>query len=512
MNRVFNQRCRAGGNGRAINRKTSKKHHMHEKTSGHRIEKDFLGEKQIPEGVLYGIHSVRARENFPDTTTFNIHWYKAMGWVKLACYQTYQSFARSVKEKNLEKHLPSPLISEDILEALMRAAREVSEGEHFTEFIVPAISGGAGTSINMNINEIIANRALQILGKQPGEYSIIDPLEQANIYQSTNDVVPTALKVAVMHLLERLEASINELRKETERLEGEGRKILRIGRTQMQDAVPSSYGMLFAAYNEALSRDWWRASKAFERIKVINLGGGAIGTGIGIPRYYIMEAVRHLQALTGLPFTRSENLPDATSHLDSLTEVHAILKAHAVNLEKIAADLRLLASDVAKPAEVIIPKKQLGSTIMPGKVNPVIPEFVISVSHQVYANDQLITALVAQGCLDLNAYLPTIGHRMLESLELLIAADTTLKNNLFKDLKFDAQAAAYRLWRSPSITTALSPYIGYHKAAQLARFMQENQTDIFAANEKLGLIDSEKLKEIMQPEKLLQLGFSVYEL
>lgn len=485
---------------------------MQEAMVGYRTEKDFLGEKQIPKGALYGIQSVRARENFPDTTPFNPQWYKALGYVKLAVYQTYQSFAYSLKEKKLEHRLPTPLIEDSILKALIAAATEVSEGKHFTEFIVPAISGGAGTSINMNINEIIANRALQLIGRQPGEYVIIDPIEQANIYQSTNDVVPSALKVAVMQLLERLEASINELRKETERLEGEGRKILRIGRTQMQDAVPSSYGMLFAAYNEALSRDWWRVSKAFERIKVINLGGGAIGTGIGIPRYYIMEAVRYLQALTGLPLTRSENLPDATSHLDSLTEVHAILKAHAVNLEKMASDLRLLASDLAKPSEVILPKKQMGSTIMPGKVNPVIPEFVISVAHQVYANDQLITTLIGQGCLDLNAYLPVIGHRLLESLELLIAADTTLRNNLFKDLKFDAQAAADRLWRSPSITTALSPYIGYHKAAELARFMQENQTDIFAANEKLGLIDPEKLKEIMQPEKLLQLGFSVYEL
>ncbi|MGC8865616.1 MAG: lyase family protein [Bacteroidales bacterium] len=485
---------------------------MQENIDEFRIERDFLGEKQIPKGALYGIQSLRARDNFPDTTRFNLHWYKALGWVKLACYQTYQSFARNVREKNLEHRLPSPLMEEPILEALMAAASEISEGKHFQEFIVPAISGGAGTSINMNINEIIANRALQILGRQPGEYSYIDPVEQANVYQSTNDVVPTALKVAVMQLLERLETSINELRKETERLEGEGRKILRIGRTQMQDAVPSSYGMLFAAYNDALSRDWWRVSKAFERIKVINLGGGAIGTGIGIPRYYIMEAVRHLQTLTGLPLTRSENLPDATSNLDSLTEVHAIVKAHAVNLEKMVSDLRLLASDVAKPSEIILPKKQLGSTIMPGKVNPVIPEFVISVAHQVYANDQLITGLAAQGCLDLNAYLPILGHRLLESLELLIAADNTLKNNMFQGLNFDVQASVQRLWLSPSITTALSPYIGYHKAAELARFMQENRMDIFTANEKLGLMDAKKLKEIMLPEKLLQLGFSVYEL
>ena len=480
--------------------------------TSYRTEKDFLGEKQIPVGRLYGIQSVRARENFPDHTPFNLHWYKAMGQVKLACYQTYEAFARTVKEKNLENRLPSSLLHEDVIHALQKAAEEVSEGNHFEDFIVPAISGGAGTSINMNINEIIANRALQILGKAPGEYAIVDPIEHANVYQSTNDVVPTALKVAVMHLLNKLEDSINLLRRETERLENEGRKVLRIGRTQMQDAVPSSYGMLFAAYNEALSRDWWRVSKAFERIKVVNLGGSAIGTGIGVPRYYLMEVVRHLQTLTGLPVNRSENLPDATSNLDSLTEVHAILKAHAVNLEKIASDLRLLASDIAKPAEVILPKKQIGSTIMPGKVNPVIAEFVISSAHQVYANDQVITTLSAQGCLELNAYLPIIGHRMLESLELMIAADNTLRDNLFNGLQLDAEAAARRLWHSPSIATALNPYIGYHKAAELARYMQQNHTDIFTANEKLGLMKQEKLHEILQPERLLQLGFSIYEL
>lgn len=477
-----------------------------------RTEKDFLGEKQIPADKLFGIQSLRARENFPDHTPFSLQWYKAMGHVKLACYLTYKSFARTVLEKELEDRLPSPLIPIEIIKAMQTAAMEVSEGKHFEDFIVPAISGGAGTSINMNINEIISNRALQILGKPAGEYSLIDPIAHANIYQSTNDVVPTALKIAVMQLLNTLEESINRLRRETERLEGEGRKVLRIGRTQMQDAVPSSYGMLFAAYNEALSRDWWRVSKAFERIKVVNLGGSAIGTGIGVPRYYIMEAARNLQTLTGLPVNRSENLPDATSNLDSLTEVHAILKAHAVNLEKIASDLRLLASDISKPAEVILPKKQIGSTIMPGKVNPVIAEFVISVAHQVYSNDQLITTLAGQGCLELNAYLPIIGHRMLESLELMIAADDTLRENLFVGLQIDAQAAARRLWHSPSIATALNPYIGYHKAAEIARFMLQNQTDIFTANEKLGVMDKDKLKEILQPERLLQLGFSIYEL
>ncbi len=237
----------------------------------------------------------------------------------------------------MESRLPSPLIAPEIMEALIQAAIEVSRGEHFEHFIVPALSGGAGTSINMNINEIITNRALLIMAHSIVIITSLDPILHANVYQSTNDTVPTALKIAVLNLLEQLEEEINFLRAETERLETASRNILRIGRTQMQDAVPSSYGILFSTYSEALSRDWWRVSKCFERIKTVNLGGSAIGTGLGVPRYFIIEAITHLQELTGLPLNRSENMPDATANLDSLAEVHGIIKAHAINLEKIVS-------------------------------------------------------------------------------------------------------------------------------------------------------------------------------
>jgi aspartate ammonia-lyase len=479
---------------------------------GTRTESDANGSAEIPVMALYGLQSIRARENFPGHTPFFPEWYCAMGTVKQACYQTYQAFTDALDEKGLTAKLPAPPISSAIVEAMTQAAIEVSRGEHFADFIVPAISGGAGTSINMNVNEIIANRALVMLGREPGDYAYIDPIEQANIYQSTNDVVPTALKLAIMKLLNGLEESINHLRMEMERIEGESRHILRIGRTQMQDAVPSSYGMLFSAYNEALSRDWWRVSKCFERIKVVNLGGSAIGTGIGVPRFFIVEAITRLQALTGLPLTRSENLADATSNLDTFVEVHAILKAHAVNLEKMAGDIRLLASDIAKPNDLSIPRKQTGSTIMPGKVNPVIVEYIVSSAHQVYVNDQLITSLTASGCLDLNAYLPLIGHALIDSLKLLSAMDQTFRMNLLKELKFHPEAAADRLFASPAITAALGPYIGYNQAARLAAFMQQNNCNVFAANEQLQLIPADKLTKIMRPENLLRLGFTVNEL
>jgi aspartate ammonia-lyase len=477
----------------------------------YRTENDSLGSMQVPADVFYGIHSLRAQENFPDKTVFHLEWYKSVGIVKLACYQAYRSFCSAVSERKSLK-LPFSFLNTEIIDALESAASEVSEGKHFTSFIVPAISGGAGTSINMNVNEIVANVALQKLGHQPGTYEIIDPIEAANIYQSTNDVIPTALKVATMQLLGELESGINMLRQKIEITEGKYRNELRIAYTQMQEAVPSSYGMLFSTYSEALSRDWWRVSKCFERIKIVNLGGSAVGTGIAVPKFFIMEVVPVLQKLTGLPVTRSENLSDATNNLDSFVEVHAILKAHAVNLEKMVSDLRLLASDVAGIHNVTIPQRQVGSSIMPGKVNPVIPEFVISAAHKIYSNDMLISSLSAQGCLDLNAYLPAIGHALLESLKLLIAADRTISQNLIEGLSITSGTGSTRLYSSPAITTALSPLIGYRKAVLLAKEMKNMNCNVFEANNKLKLVDNEKLEIILKPENLLKTGFTLSDL
>ena len=477
-----------------------------------RIEKDFLGNVKIPGEALYGIHSLRAKENFPDDSIFHKEWYMAVGITKLACYKTYNKFKTAASSKYDTAKLPINFFDDKIISALIEAASEIAEGKHFDHFIVPAIQGGAGTSINMNVNEIIANLALQELGSKNGNYQLIDPIEHANIYQSTNDVIPSSLKIAVIKLLGKLEESINKLRFNIEGIEKENRDSLRLAYTQMQEAVPSSYSLLFSSYNDALSRDWWRVSKCFERIKVVNIGGSAIGTGLAVPRFFIMEVVSELQNLTKLPITRSENLSDSTSNLDSFVEVHGILKAHAVNLEKMVNDIRLLASDLLTPNDITIPKRQLGSSIMPAKVNPVIPEFVISLAHKIYSNDSLITSLASQGCLDLNAYLPAIGNAIIDSIKLLIAANDSLRNNLFNDIRINSKVALNKLYRSPSISTALSPYIGYKKATEIAKEMKTNSLDIFQANEKLQLIDKKKLKELLQAHKLLQLGFSLKDL
>lgn len=477
-----------------------------------RKENDFLGEVELPDDALYGINAYRASANFPDITRFPLEWYCALGLVKKACYIACRNFSSEVKIKYPDVSLPIPLINDDIIDALIMSASEVSEGKLFEHFIVPAIQGGAGTSMNLNVNEIIANRALGMIGRFPGDYECIHPIEHANVFQSTNDVVPTSLKVCLLYLFGKLEQAINALRLSMESLEKDAHDHVRIAYTEMQEAVPSTYGRLFSTYSDALSRDWWRTSKCQERIKTVNLGGSAIGSGITVPTYFMREVVNVLRDISQLPIARAENLGDATSNFDSFVEVHGMIKAHAVNLEKMVSDIRLLASDLMKNRHVHIPAMQIGSSIMPGKVNPVIPEFVISVCHKVYSNDQLIATLCAQGCLELNAYLPTLGYALIESLKLMIAADNTLKNNLISGIMFNKQQAHEDLFKNPVICTALVPYIGYVKASMLASRMKADQMDLFTANRILGIMDVQKLERIVSPGQLLKEGFSVNDI
>jgi aspartate ammonia-lyase len=473
-----------------------------------RTETDALGSVSLPEMAVYGIHSMRAAENFPSATMFPQEWYRAMGLVKGCVYRTYRRFRDTVSSRYGE-HKAVRFIDDSRLDAMIAASDDIASGRHYDSFIVPAIQGGAGTSINMNINEIIANAGLISMGYKPGKYSIIDPVEDCNIYQSTNDVVPTALTIAVMDLLNNLSAEINTTRQTLEALERNNRNELRPGYTQMQEAVPSSFGLLFGAYNEALSRDWWRVSKSLERIRTVNMGGGAIGTGLAIPRFFIMEIVPALRNITGLPISRSENLSDATSNLDKWVEVHAIMKAHAVNLEKMVSDLRLLSSDLLTPKFIVLPGRQTGSSIMPGKINPVIPEYVISVCHRLYANDQLVSSLSGQGCLELNAYLPVIGFTMIESLNLMISANRTFRLHALEGLEVRHHEALERAISSPAITTALIPFIGYNRASEIARIMKEKGLTIYEVNRQMDFMDESKLEEILKPANLLKLGFSL---
>lgn len=477
-----------------------------------RKERDFIGEQMLPDNALYGIHALRARENFPSRDAFPIRWYQAIGTVKQACYRSIGKLrsALATERPELIEHLRIP--DQSILEAMDNAAGQIAQGKHIEHFIVPGNQGGAGTSINLNINEIISNLSLISLGEKPGTYSLVDPLESANLFQSTNDVIPTALTLASMRLYNELEESINHSRACLEKMESKYRNTLRLAYTQMEEALPSTYGQLFASYAEALSRDWWRVSKAFERIKMVNLGGGATGTALSIPRFYVMEVVRELNQISSLPLAQAENMHEATMNLDKWVEVHAILKAHAVNIEKMASDLRLLGSGIAGSREISLPDQQVGSSIMPGKVNPVVAEYLIASAHQIYANDSLITALVASGCLELNAYLPQIGTAMLESLELMISMNRAFLDKMLSGIEVDEDAAREKVFRSPAICTALSPYTGYYKSSELAKVMKAKNLDIFAANKEVKLMDEQMLRKLMEPGNLLKKGFSVKDI
>lgn len=477
-----------------------------------RTEKDNIGFAEIPDDALYGIHSIRAKNNFPYPDNFHLEWYKSMGIVKLSVYKTYLLYLQALSEKKKTTPGNIKLVSEKKMLALIDAAEKMSQGDFFNNFIVPATQGGAGTSINMNCNEIITNLALQSEGRKPGDYQYIDPIETANIFQSTNDVIPTSLAIASLNLLSGLESSINNLRENFEKIERKHRDVLRTAYTQMQRSLPSSYGRLFSTYSDALSRDWWRISKCKERLKTVNIGGSAIGTSLNVPRFFVMQNIQTLQQLTQLPIARAENLSDATSNTDRFVEVHAILKAHAVNLEKMASDIRLLSSDMMQNRSLEIPSQQVGSSIMPGKKNPVIPEYVITIAHKVYANDQLISSLSGQGCLELNPYLPAIGDALLNSIEMLTHANNSLQKNLLENIMVNEQAAYKELISTPTITTALIPFIGYHKAEKIAKEMQVHELTIFEANKKLDFINQKKLEKILSADKLLKGGFTLEDL
>ena len=373
-----------------------------------RSETDFLGEKQIPAGALWGIHTARAVENFPISGRM-IHpeLIKAFGEVKLACAQT--NIQLGFWKENPEKQ-----------SAIEKASFEMSQGLLDEHILVDALQGGAGTSTNMNVNEVIANRALRILGNPPGSFEIISPLDDINLHQSTNDTYPTALKIAAIRLLRELEHNVLTLQEAFQHKEKEFAHVVKIGRTQLQDAVLTTLGREMSAYAEALNRDRWRIYKCEERLRVVNLGGTAIGTGLGAPKQFIFRVVDRLRENTNIGLARAENLIDGTQNTDVFVEVSGILKAHATNLLKISNDLRLLSSGPdAGFGEINLPAKQAGSSIMPGKVNPVIPEAVAQVAIRVMGNDQVITHACSSGNLELNQFMPLIADALLENLTLL---------------------------------------------------------------------------------------------
>ncbi len=460
-----------------------------------RTETDHLGEKKIPSGALWGIHTARAVENFRlSGKPVHPELIKAYGEVKLASAQTNIRLG-------FWKEDPGKAA------AIEQACSEMSQGLLNTHIRVDALQGGAGTSTNMNVNEVIANRALRIAGDPPGNYGRIAPLADINLHQSTNDTYPTALKIAAIRLLRELEQSVLELQEAFQEKEKTFASIVKIGRTQLQDAVLTTLGREMSAYAEAFNRDRWRIYKCEERLRVINLGGTAIGTGLGAPRKFIFRVTDRLRENTGIGLARSENLIDGTQNTDVFVEVSGILKACASNLFKISNDLRLLASGPhAGLGEINLPARQAGSSIMPGKVNPVIPEAAAQCALMVTGNDQMIFHACSNGNLELNQFMPLIAHALLDNIPLLTNACRTLKEHAVKEMTANPEICRKNVENATATATALIPRIGYDNASRIAAMALNEKISVKEAALRLNLLSEADFEELISPEAVCKLG------
>ncbi len=459
----------------------------------YRVEKDLLGEAKVPQEARYGIHTVRALSNFA-VSGIPVH------------YALIKAMAQ-VKEAAAQANMNAGLLERSIGTAIIQAAVEIARGELADQFPVDAFQGGAGTSTNMNVNEVIANRAIEIVGGRKGDYDLVDPLLHVNLSQSTNDVYPTALRVAAIGLVLELSDSLAALQTELQKKEAEFAGILKLGRTEMQDAVPVTLGQEFSAFAEAIARDRWRLYKVEERLRQVNLGGTAVGTGLNAEPSYIYSVVEELRAITGLGLARAENTIDLTQNADVFAEVSGLLKAAAVNLAKIAGDLRVLSSGpLGGLAEIRLPELQAGSSIMPGKVNPVIPEMVTQVALQVMGNDQVIAAAAAAGQLELNAFLPLIAHNLLHSLEMLINVVNLFTTHCIQGIQANPDRCHRWLEESHSFITALTPYLGYDAAADLAKRALHEGKQLKEVLLASGLFTEEELNAVFTPGQLTRPG------
>ncbi len=459
----------------------------------HRTEKDLLGNREIPENALHGIHTLRAVENFPlSKRPVNKGLVHSFGAVKLACAMTNHELGKW---------------DGYVYSAIERACREMMAGNLDGHIIVDALQGGAGTSTNMNVNEVIANHALVLLGKNPGDYEIIHPIEDINLHQSTNDTYPTALKVAAIYGLRRLEIELISLLESFQKKEKEFANVVKVGRTEMQDAVLTTMGRTMSAFAEAFGRDRWRVYKCEERLRVVNLGGTAIGTGISAPRKYIFKVVENLKTITGFGLARAENLVEATQNADVFVEVSGILKACASNLLKISGDLRLMSSGPdAGINEITLPERQAGSTIMPGKVNPVIPEAISQAAIAVISNDSSICIASSLGSLELNAFMPIIADSLLGSIDLLANACNILRNFCIEGMTANEDVCRRQVENSTAAVTALIGKIGYLKAQEIAKSAKQNAVTIKRAVIDSGVMTEQEFNQLIEPESVTRLG------
>jgi aspartate ammonia-lyase len=458
-----------------------------------RQEKDLLGPRDVPADALWGVHTLRAIENFPlagqPVHRGLIH---AYGAVKLAAARTNHELGRWDAATR---------------EAIEAACQEMMAGRLDEHIVVDALQGGAGTSTNMNVNEVLANRALQILGRPLGDYATLSPLDDVNLHQSTNDTYPTALRVAAIRGLRQLEAKLVALVEAFQEKEKQFAHVVKVARTELQDAVLTTLGREMGAYAEAFARDRWRVYKCEERLRVVNLGGTAIGTGLGAPRQYIFRVVEHLRNITGLGLARAENLVEATQNADALVEVSGILRTVASNLLKVANDLRWLSSGPdAGLGEIRLPERQAGSSIMPGKVNPVIPEAVCQAAIAVMGHDQIVVQAASAGNFELSQFLPLVADSLLTMLDLLSAACDLFARLCVAGIAAHEVRCRWHVEGTTAAATALVDELGYTRASKLSHDALAQGKTLRELAIEQGLLTPERFDALVAPENVTRLG------
>ena len=465
------------------------------KKTDYRVEKDSIGVKDIPEEVYYGVQTLRAAENF-HITGLNMHpeIINSLAYIKKASAITNCEVGILEKKK---------------AQAIVQACDEIIEGKFHDDFIVDPIQGGAGTSLNMNANEVIANRAIEILGGKKGDYTIVNPNDDVNCGQSTNDVIPTAGKMTSLHLLQNLKKQLLRLYDELNEKAKEFDHVIKMGRTQMQEAVPIRLGQEFKAYSVAIMRDIHRMDKAMDEMRTLNMGGTAIGTGINADENYLRRIVPNLSEISGMEFIQAFDLIDATQNLDSFVAVSGAVKACAVTLSKMSNDLRLMSSGPrAGFGEINLPAKQNGSSIMPGKVNPVIPEVVNQVAFNIIGNDMTITMAAEAGQLELNAFEPIIFYCMFQSIDTLGYAVETLVDNCIVGITANEERCRQLVENSVGIITAICPHVGYEKTADIAKKAINSNESVRSLILKENIMDEEELSRILDPIHMTEPGIS----
>ena len=461
-----------------------------------RLEHDLLGEREVPEARYYGIQTLRALENF-DISGFPISHYPQLIFA-----------LANIKKAAALANMELGLLQAEIAAPITQACDEICQGLLMDEFVVDVIQGGAGTSTNMNANEVIANRALEILGYPKGRYDVIHPLNHVNMSQSTNDVYPTALRLALSNKLDELQKEMKKLRSSLSAKGREFADVIKMGRTQLQDAVPMTLGQEFDAWAVMVGEDMLRIVEAQSLIREINMGATAIGTGLNAHPQYAALVTELLAEISGVPVIGSQNLVEATQDTGAYVQLSGVLKRVAVKLSKICNDLRLLSSGPrAGLGEINLPRMAPGSSIMPGKVNPIIPEVVNQVAFEVIGNDVTVTMAAEAGQLELNAFEPMIAYNLFSSIGMMSRACQTLKERCIDGITANREHCRWLVEHSIGLVTALNPLLGYERSSEIASEALASGRSVYEIVLDKGYLSKEELDEVLSPENMTRPRF-----